>query len=90
MFSFLRAFNGVAQDSELVVIGADGTGPDVITDDLDDSRDPVWSPDAQKILYADASGNDASGTFHTINPDGTGDATLAADRLRPGRGLRDA
>jgi len=91
---------GHVADSEVAVVNADGSGMQVLTDNLVSNHAPVWSPDGSKILYGSLGGSwGGDGRFHTINPDGTGDVALsfggryadwAADGDRDGDGVRDS
>ena len=91
---------GHVADSEVAVINADGSGMQVLTDNLVSNHAPVWSPDGSKILYGSLGGTwGGDGRFHTINPDGSGDVALsfggryadwAPDGDRDADGVRDS
>jgi len=69
---------GIVEQAEIAVIGADGTGKRRLT--LDNLRDlfPGWSPDGQKVLFQRTFGVGTPQLF-AINVDGTGLTWMGVD-----------
>jgi TolB protein len=57
---------------DIYVMNANGSGIENVTSNALDERNPAWSPDGTKIAFASQEACDVG----TINPDGTGRATL--------------
>ncbi len=66
-----------SQISEILVVGADGSGPDRLTNLSASSTAAEWSPDGQKIVFHSNPGGTAN--IFSMNPDGTGLAQLTRD-----------
>ena len=60
--------------TQIVVVGADGTGRRVISD-AKGNQTPSWSPDGSKIVFS--AGVFPSLTIHTMNADGTDRKSIA-------------
>jgi Tol biopolymer transport system component len=63
-------------DSELHVIGADGSGLLRLTDNESYEGDPAWSPDGSTIAFVRSNGSDYAYDIYAMNPDGTGEIRL--------------
>jgi hypothetical protein len=65
--------------SSLHVINADGTGPvDITPATCQDAYEPRWAPGGSRILFINRCGPSGSFDISTINPDGTGFASVVA------------
>jgi Tol biopolymer transport system component len=64
---------GVSSSNEIYTINENGTGLTRLTNNGGDDRNPAWSPDAAKIVFA-SDGGVPLGHLHlfVMNPDGTG------------------
>ncbi len=71
----------------LFVMNSDGAGVvDITPPGCNDAYEPDWAPDGSKIAYINRCGPSGSFDISTINPDGSGFATLIAttvDDARP-------
>jgi len=74
------AGSGTSGTNDVYITNADGSGQTNITsEDLQDNKQPVWSPDGSKIAYIATSTIDDSGVW-IMNADGTGQTKVTSSR----------
>jgi DNA-binding SARP family transcriptional activator/tRNA A-37 threonylcarbamoyl transferase component Bud32/WD40 repeat protein len=67
-------FAGAAEDYDLYLMNADGTGVTRLTDMAGDESQPAWAPDGSRIAlaYDDLGETEFRSGVGVVNPDGTG------------------